>query len=308
MQDDFRFLGLGLASRLVLAGGLFAAGVALELAMSAGMFFPGILLVAAGWLPLMLKKATNKPDDQGLEEWRPVPMAEIDRLDDGLNESRKLRGKTRSVSTGLALGLGLPIFIVFMIVTSILVRTDLYFIGVNAAVLLVPALFFGRVAVFTPSEIAMKMPCFRAILAETLPEGIAVAPYIRFDKDKSGADVPEDLRLLLELKRAPSDLVGVQLQAAINNGPNGAVPYMYAVVLTKGKGGPSYELARRLKSAAYEVEPGGDDQYGTVVIRQETSGGGYETNPAQCGKLLSLCLKLLGAIGGKADSVYLAKG
>jgi hypothetical protein len=300
MQDDFRFLKLGLASRLLVSGGLFAAGIALELAMRAGMFLPGILVVAAGWFPLMLKKATNKPDDQGLEEWRPVPMAEIDRLDDGLNESRKLRRKTRSLSTGLALGLGIPAFVVFLALTAAFERADLAFIGVNAVVLLVPALFFGRVAVFTPSEIAMKMPCFRAILAEALPEGCAMAPYIRFDKDKAGADVPEDLRLLLELKRSPSDLVGVQLQAAINNGPNGAVPYMYAVVLTKGKKGPAYALAERFRRVGYEVEAGGDEEYGTVVIRQETSGGGYETKPRDCVALLTLCREILSSIADAA--------
>jgi hypothetical protein len=300
MQDDFRFFKLGLASRLVLAGGLFAAGIALELTLHASMFMPGILLVVAGWLPLMLKKATNKPEDQGLEEWRPVPMAEVDRLDDGLAESRKLGKKTKGPSSGLVLGLGIPVFFVFVVLSSILERTDLYFIGINAIALLAPALFFGRIKVFTPSEIAMKMPCFRAILAEPLPDGIAVAPYVRFDKDKSGADCPEDLRLLLELKRPPADLVGVQLQAAINKGPDGAVPYMYAVVLTKGKDGPSYKIAQRVKRSGFEIEAGGDEKYGTVVMRQETGGGGYETTRADCKRLFDLSAEVLGAIAKKA--------
>jgi hypothetical protein len=300
MQDEFRFFKLGLGSRLLAAGGLFAAGIALELAIKAGTFFPGIIVVAAGWLPLMLKKATNKPEDQGLEEWRPVPMAEVDRLDDGLRESAKLRKKTRISSSTVALALGIPFFFVFLVASMVMERTDLYFIGVNAIVLLVPSLFFGRIRVFTPSEIAMKMPCFRAILAEKLPPEVAVAPYIRFDKDKNGADCPEDLRLLLELKRPPEDLVGVQVQAAVNNGPNGAVPYMYAVVLTKGKGGASYKVAKAFRASGYEIEAGGDEEYGTVVIRQETSGGGYETKPKDCKELLALCVKLLLAIGSKA--------
>jgi hypothetical protein len=296
MQDDFRFFRLGLPSRLVLAGGLFLAGVALELALSA--FTPlGVVVALAGWLPLMLKKATNKPDDQGLEEWRPVPMAEVDRLYDGLTESKKLRKKTRSVSTGVALGLGLPAFLVFLGASAVMGRSDLTFTAWNAAAFLVPALFFGRVKVFTPSEIAMKMPCFRALLAERLPESVAVAPYIRFDKDSAGADVPEDLRLLYELKRSPADLVGIQVQAAINKGPNGAVPYMYAVVLTKGKEGPSYRTAARAKASGYEIEAGGDEEYGTVVMRQETGNGGYETSPSDCTRLLRLCLKVLEGIG-----------
>ncbi len=293
MQDDFKFFKLGLGSRLLVAGGLFSAGIALELALGESFLVPGIALVILGWFPLMLKKATNKPEDQGLEEWRPVPMSEVDRLDDGLRESKKLRKKTRNATTILALGLGIPFFAIFLGVSAVLGRGDLLFIGWNAIAFLVPALFFGRVKVFTPSEIAMKMPCFRALLSVRPPESVAVAPYIRFDKDKSGADCPEDLRLLYELKRGPADLVGIQVQAAINNGPNGAVPYMYAVVLTKGKSGPSHKLAARLRSAAYEVEEGGDEAYGTVVIRQETSGGGYETTPDDCRKLLDLCLKLL---------------
>lgn len=297
MQDDFRFLKLGLTSRLIVAGGLFAAGVALELALGKVSAF-GIAVSLVGWVPLMLKKATNKPDDQGLEEWRPVPMAEVDRLDDGLAESKKLAKRIRGVSSGLAIALGGTALAVFLGISAIMGRDDLWLCAVNAAIFLVPALFFGRVSVFTPSEITMKMPCFRALLAESLPEEVAIAPYIRFDKDKSGADCPEDLRLLYELKRSPADLVGIQVQAAVNNGPNGAVPYMYAVVLTKGKDGPSYKIAQRVKSAGYEIEVGGDDEYGTVVIRQETSGGGYETSPADCKKLLKLCLGTIKAIGG----------
>jgi hypothetical protein len=307
MQDDFRFFKLSLASRLVLSGTLFAAGIALELAMRSFQV-PAFLIIVAGWLPLMLKRATNKPDDQGLEEWRPVPMAEIDKLDDSLRESKKLRKRTRSVGSGLALGLGIPAFLVFLIASCVMDRTDVSFVLVNAAALLVPAALFGRVKVFTPTDIAMKMPCFRALLSENIGEDIVVAPYIRFDKDKSGADIPEDLRLLYELKRTPADLVGLQVQAAINNGPNGAVPYLYAVVLTKGKAGPSYDVARRVKSSSYEIEPGGDDEYGTVVIRQGTGDGGYETTREDCKKLLKLCVKVLQAIGGTAGSVKPAKG
>jgi len=302
MPDEFRFFKLGLASRLLLASGLFAAGIALELILG-GSLFPGLILVLAGWFPLMLKRATNKPEDQGLEEWRPVPVSEIDRLDDSLRESKKLRKKTRSVSSGLALGLGLPALGLFLLASAAMGRTDAVFVGTNAALLLVPALFFGRIGIFTPADIALKMPCFRALLSEALPDGIAVAPYIRFDKDRSGADVPEDLRLLYELKRPPADLVGIQIQAAVNNGPNGAVPYMYAVVLAKGKDGPSYAIAKRLRSSAYEIEAGGDADYGTVVIRQETGNGGYETKAADCKRLLQLCVKLLGALAGKAEGL-----
>jgi hypothetical protein len=295
MQDDFRFFKLGAASRLALSGGLFAAGIALELALRS-TFLPGALVLLAGWLPLMLRKASNKPDDQGLEEWRPVPMSEVDRLDDGIRESRKLRRKTASYGSIAALALGVPAFFIVLVGSLASDRTDIAFVAVNAAVLLAPAALFGRIKVFTPSEIAMKMASFRALLSDVVPEGVIVSPYIRFDKDAAGGDVPEDLRILLELKRPPADLVGIQVQAAINNGPNGAVPYLYAVVLTKGKAGPSYAVAQRVRAEGFEVEPGGDKEYGTVVIRQSTEDGGYATAPDDCLRLMKVCLKLLDRI------------
>lgn len=297
MKDDFRFFRLGLGSRLALAGGLFAAGVLVELAASVPL---GLFACLLGWAPLMLRKATNKPDDQGLEEWRPVPMEEVDRLVDGIREARRLRRKMMSLPSVLFLALGLPALAIAVIASAASGRLDFTLVLADAAIFLLPAASFGRVKVFTPSEISMKLQCFCALFAESLPPEVAMAPYIRFDKDKSGADVPEDLRVMYELKRPPSDLVGVQVQAAINNGPNGSVPYMYAVVLTRGKAGPSYRLAQAFRAGGYEVEPGGDEEYGSVVIRQETSGGGYETKPADCVELLSLCLGLLAKMGARA--------
>jgi hypothetical protein len=105
---------------------------------------------------------------------------------------------------------------------------------------------------------------------------------------------------MYELKRPPADLVGIQVQASINNGPNGAVPYMYAVVLTKGKSGSSFKIAERAKVRGYEIEPGGDEEYGTVVIRQKTGGSGYETTPKECVRLREICMKLLEEMGTKA--------
>jgi len=295
MTDEFKFWKLGLGSRLVLAGGLFASGIALALAFRWGVL-PGLALVAAGWLPLMLRAATNKPDDQGLEEWRPVTMAEIDRLEDGLHASKQLKRKTRNVGPIVLAALASPFVFAGIVGTAVAGRTDLSFVVGVAIILLVPALFFGRVRVFMPKDINFKMLSFRALLSEPLPEGVAVAPYIRFDKDPAGRDVPEDLRIMFELKRPPADLVGVQVQAAINNGPNGPVPYLYAVVITKGGSGPTFEKARFLKPRGYKVEAKAEGEYGTVVVRQATSGRGYHTTPDDCRELAKVCTDFLSTL------------
>jgi hypothetical protein len=36
------------------------------------------------------------------------------------------------------------------------------------------------------------------------------------------------------------------------------------------------------------VEAGGDDDYGSVVLRQETSGTGYHTKPSDCARLFEV--------------------
>jgi hypothetical protein len=296
MKDEFRFFKLGLGSRLVLSGGLFAAGVALQLALRWGLL-PGLALIVAGWFPLMLRVATNKPEDQGLEEWRPVTMAEIDRIEDGIRQSVKLKRKTRSLGTGVLVGFLAPFALFSLIVLAAVGRGDLSLVICDAFAFLVPALFFGRVRVFVPGEIQFKLLSFRAFLSESLPEGVAVAPYLRFDKDKAGRDIPEDLRLMLERKRPPADLVGVQVQAAVNKGPNGNVPYLYAVVLTKGTGGSAYAAARSYKRRGYKVDAGADGEYGTVVIRQDTDSGGYHTTPDDCRELKDACVAVLGSMG-----------
>lgn len=290
MESDFRFLKLGPESRLALAGGLFLLGSALELLL--GGLFPGLPVAALGWIPLLLRPATNRPDDQGLEEWRPVSMAELDRLDDAIRESRKLRRRLGSPAN-LAV---LPAFVLLALGSLVLGRGSFLFFGANALVFFAPALFFGRVRVFLPRLIDRKLPSFRAVIAEAPPEGLSIVPYFRFDKDPEGRDIPEDLRLMLELKRPPADLVGIQLQTTFNKGPNGEVPYLYAVVLCRGRSGPSYAAARRLRAGNFEIEAGGDEDYGTVVLRQDTADGGYYTKPEDCRRLARLCYSFLGRL------------
>ena len=292
MDKEFRYFDLSLQARIVMAVCLFAAGALVELAFPAVRAL-GYALIVAGWIPLALKAASNRPDDQGLEDWRLVSMAEIDRLDDGLRESRKMKSRIVSPLKTATFALALPLYILVLVIGLVDERGDLSFAAVNGLLFLVPAYFFGRVSFFEPKEIAFKMQSFRAFLSEDAPSGVTVAPYIRFDKDSKGRDVPEDLRLMLELKRPPEDFVGIQVQAAVNKGPNGDVPYLYAVALSRGRSGRSHSAARRLRVDGFEVESGGDEEYGTVVIRQETSGTGYATTPEDCRRLASVCFELM---------------
>ena len=288
MDQEFSRMKLGLSSRLVLAGGLFAAGAFLQVVFRWGLM-PGVLAIIAGYIPLALKAITNKPADQGLEEWRAVSMAEIDRLADTLRESKAALGRSAG-QIGIMAVISAAVFALAGVFLS--VNPDISLILADGLLFSVPAMFFGRVKVFVPQTLSLKMPCFQAVFAKKASDPLVMTPYLRFDKDKEGHDVPEDIRLMVEPKRKPEDFIGVQMQAAINKGPRGDVPYLYAVILTTGKG-ESFRKLKNLELDDYEVEPGGDEKYGSIVIRQSTSGEGYSTKPSDCVDLYQVVREIL---------------
>ena len=72
---------------------------------------------------------------------------------------------------------------------------------------------------------------------------------------------------------------------------------MYAVFLCKGKG-TTYDRVKADRYGDMIKEPGGDKEYGYVVVRQKTSGTGYHTTDADCTRLFSLVKEKLMAMRG----------
>lgn len=288
MDYEFKRFSLNAGPRIMLGAGLYAAGLLLQFLLPWGLI-PGFLLILSGWVPLGLKPISNKPSDKGLEEWRPVSMGEVDRLADTLRQSRKL---VTSAALGTAGRILFPIATAFVLFLLAFLQPFTAILVADAALFLVPAIYFGRIRAFVPKLLSLKMPCFQAVLTRAPPKGMVLTPYLRFDKDAEGLDVPEDIRLLLEPSRKDDDFIGVQFQAAVNKGPGGEVPYMYAVFLTKGRGS-SYSKLESIKAGGYEAEAGGEGDYGSIVLRQKTSGTGYATKPSDCANLWDLVLEIL---------------
>lgn len=291
MEMNFRFWKLGLAPRMTLAAGFYAAAALAQVALRGAM--PGFLLIVPAWALLAIKPVSNKPKDKGLEEWRAVTDAEITRIADGITQSKRLR---RKLGGPKALAALFMVAMAFLSLVSSFNYPNLSLAFVDLALFALPGLFFGRVTAHIPVEMERKLSSFLAVMNASRPEGYVLTPYLRFDKDEEGRDIPEDMRFLLEPRRRPADLVGVQFQASINNGEHGPVPYLYAVVLTKGTAGEAYAAFRTMRARGYIVEAGGDEEYGTVVVRQETGGGGYHTTPDDCASLFSLMAKALGKV------------
>jgi hypothetical protein len=254
---------------------------------------PGFLLILAGYAPLLLKKITNKPSDKGLEEWRPVSMSEIDKIADSLAATKKKRAQTIGGTAGRIL---LSLLGLIIVAVCFAMDARLGLLATDSVLFLAPVLYFGNVYLFLPPLLAKKMPCFQAVFSAAARDGLVATPYLRFDKDEEGKDIPEDIRLMLEPKRKPEGFVGVQFQAAINKGPNGEVPYLYAVFLFKGVGSV-YRTISSLSARGYHIESNPSGEYSTVVLRQATSGTGYLTRPSDCERLYEVSAQILAKAG-----------
>lgn len=291
VRVDYRIKGLGSTGRLLLFAACAAAGVAVQVLVP-GFFILGTAIIAAPLVLLAAKPWTNKPDDQGEEDWQPAGVAELDRISDAFRSSAKIR-----IPFWYRPFSGLPLTIVLCVLTAFSApidgRLSLFFL--DALLLLWPTLHFLRIRIWIPRDLQMSMRCVLAALSADIPQGVVVTPYLRLDRDANGLRIPEDVRLMVEPRRSPEDLVGVQIQCTINSGPNGPVPYLYAVALTRGKG-PSWRIAAALRPGGFEIEPGGEGEYGTVVVRQSTSGGGYHTDEMDCRRLMLVVVEFLRAV------------
>jgi hypothetical protein len=285
-------------ARLAAFGGLAAVGLALQVLIPDGYgFFPGILVMVPGLLFVAAKNFRNRPMDIGKEDWQPVSVREFDRIKSNLQLTKEKR-----YAVIYRTGFGVFIFIVLAVFSFILWSGDLplgALVAFDGLVLLIPFLFTGNVSLWTPTELAFRMRVFDPILSTEQAEGgdIVITPYLRLDKTKEGQQIPEDIRLMVEPRRKPADFLGVQLQVAVNKGPNGNVPYLYSVFLCRGKG-DTYQALSALRFDDYVREPGGDKEYGYIVVRQKTSGTGYHTTEADVRRLFAMVKEKLLAMRG----------
>lgn len=291
----YRIAGLSTESRLVIYGLVSALGILIQV-FSPQYRSTGILILL---LPLPLLSArpwTNKPKDLGEEHWQAVGDAEVDRIAENFKNVRSIR-----IPLWYRSGFGIPFTILLAALSLILGfhRTVSGLICLNALILLWPVLYFLKIKIWVPKRFEMIMTAIQAARTVPLPKGISCTPYLRLDRDKEGLRIPEDCRLMYEIRNKPADLVGVQVQVAINNGPNGAVPYMYAVVLTKGMGSCWQKVQNMDLDREFLIEAAGDSSYGTVVIRQDTVHGGYHTTQDDCRRLIQTVIALLEKLATK---------
>jgi len=288
--------GLPLALRLLLFYIVEALGMFVQL--YAEKFLPGSLIMIAGLVLVFARSYSNKPEDTGLENWFPVSFDEFERIETNLKAIKVVKyPRLYRIRFGCLIDV---LLVVVAMVSSFLFQEVLIFlVFMDIIIVTFPLFYSGVVKLWTPMELSLKMAGFRAIAdkAKEAEGDLVITPYIRFDKDKEGKLIPEDVRFMVELKRTPPDLLGAQFQTAINKGPKGQVPYMYAVFICKGKG-PSFLKLGALRFGRFISEPAEADDYSTLVVRQKTESGGYHTADGDCLELFSTVAEALRSVKG----------
>ena len=310
MQVEFLHTRLPLRARFVVALFCYTLAALLQVMLVKGGSIPLTVFRFAGMgllvIPLWFLKARNfsnkVPAGRATKQegtWTTVTMTELDRLTDRIAATRKLK---IPAFYNYSLGLILTFLSIFLLVPigAIIGAAGLFAI-VDLYLVFFPFLWFARIEKWSPA-ISGKIDIFRPVLEAELPKTMVLAPMFLFDGD--GRDqMPSDIRLMLApgtlaAQEVRDELLGAQFQITYNKGPNGAVPYMYAVFITRGKG-RIWQFLKNIRLIHYVTEPGssteGDVVYGTVVLRLDTKSrsDGYHTHESDVRELVDMAVRTL---------------
>ncbi|MDR0585899.1 MAG: hypothetical protein LBG26_01535 [Treponema sp.] len=195
MKVRFSFFGLGFSSRFAVSAFCYAAAAALYLVVPAGYplrFFVPVFCA----VPLLFLKAkgfSNRPADLGKEDWKPVTMKEIDRLADRVRKVKKVRTSGRSGAMAVTV-----FFLFAMLFFDALSGFSTWVFLVCIYLILVPWLWFAGIESWYPERLSDKLEIFLPVLDYPFGPAYRVTPMLRFDEDKQGRAIPEDIQVMVE--------------------------------------------------------------------------------------------------------------
>jgi len=288
--------------RVVLAGALFASGLAAWCLGPWPLAIAGLLLLLAGHLPLWARSQTTAPGGATPEHedvWAPVEDEWLERVN-GL-EARGARWDTTpwDISSGMGclalLGVLLLVATLAFLVGTAIGPDALFRVAVAAPLLFVPLWLSGLRTTWNPSELRKKgeaLAVARAALAETAGKDFDLVPLLALREGRRG-HYPVDARLMARPAREDaSGFLGVQVQVAMNNVKGTDYPYLYAVVLGKGAFRfPKAPGRQTVHGVDLVIEAGESEGVRYRVVRQHADqSGGWHTAPDHIRGIVSAAL------------------
>lgn len=263
---------IGFSSRAILTFILFTTGLLLQ--WSSRNFFPGLPFILLAGAFHIQRGVTLKRPRGGRVVWRRGELRELLRIEGQLEQIKRWRGiglETRALIL-------IPIFFLLVFITPLFSRIATLFW--DLALLFGFVFFTGNRSAWEPEGLRTKVKNLKDLI-NTFPwkdypdysYHLEVAIRRRLE-----GSYPIDVRLKVEKKTGPSDLIGLQGQYSINRVKGQEYPYFYVVLIAK-KGFGLKEKIRGVREWTVEFE--GDEEVDVCIIRQHTTKtSGYHTPPS----------------------------
>jgi hypothetical protein len=282
--------------RLAIAGVFFAIGACLVFFST--FVVPGLVLVLLGHLPLWVRRQSLAPGGatpKHEEVWVPVEEGWYDRIASQERKAAKWDATpwdmTNALGCSVLFGVIILIAILSILFSQVSVATGVRLL-VFSGCLFLPAWLSGRRSLWSPSELRIKgraLEQAKTALAAAATRDFELVPMLALREGKRGR-YPVDARLMARpADTGDSEIIGIQIQVALNNVRGRDYPYLYCVVLAQ----PGYDFPRIAEGRPWVYEYEDKDDVSYVVVRQYAdNSGGWHTTPVIISELVGRAVAL----------------
>jgi hypothetical protein len=227
--------------------------------------------------------------------WEEVTRQKIEEV---AEHCRKIK-KFRSGNLGCFFGMIIAVvfFGVFLspIIQDISLPFSIVATVVNAFVLFTGLILSGRKSIWMPRALDIKIQIVNGIMESPLircDPGLSAIPYLEIGQTGQGS-FPNDARILIKLRDAPDEFIGLQGQISINTVKSRDYPYFYVVLLAH----PGFGLFEKFKSLKVvlddvTIEHKKTAEVDVIVIRQTTTKtSGFHTDQRAQDHILANSIK-----------------
>ena len=214
--------------------------------------------------------------------WEVVTERKIDEVVEHCRSVKKFRSSRAGCCAGLVVIMIFAVVFISPLIEWSALPFPLMAAVVNAFLLTAGLVVGGRKSAWMPRALDTKVDIIKTIMGSALirddPE-LTPIPYLEIGRAGSGT-FPNDARLLIKLKQAPDDLIGLQVQISINTVRSRDYPYLYGVLVAR----PGFGLFERFKASKSDfgrltVEQKKTAEVDVIVLRQATTKtSGYHTD------------------------------
>lgn len=266
--------------RAVVSAVLIFTGFVFQL--SSKNILAGIPFIILCVLLNMIKSISIKKIAAEKLVWKEVTEQKIGDVMEHCRRIKKFRSGNLGCFVGLIIGLVFFGIFLFPIIEDMSLPFPLVATGANAFILFAGLILGGRKSAWMPRALDTKIQIVRGIMESPLIKDdpdLSAIPYLEIGQAKQGT-FPNDARVLIKLRDAPDEFIGLQGQISINTVKSRDYPYFYVVLLAR----PGFQLFEKFKSLKVvlnniTVEKKKTSEVDVIVLRQSTTKtSGYHTD------------------------------